>query len=146
MIAGFQLTKEFIQFKNKVNSWEESIIEAAMPLLEKEYINKEYVEAMIDSVNKYGPYIIIAPQIALPHARPDRGAKKAGFSIMKLEEPVAFSHEEEHKVKLLIVLSCEDDSTHIEILQGIVEILSDEEKKKSILLAETAESVLEIFS
>ncbi|MCM1989058.1 PTS sugar transporter subunit IIA [Oceanirhabdus seepicola] len=146
MIAGFELTREFIQFQDEVHSWQDAIVESSRPLLEKGYIEQTYVDAMIDSVKKYGPYIVIAPQIALPHARPDRGAKKAGFSILKLEKPVAFSEEEDHNVQLLIVLSCEDSSTHMELLQAIVTILANEEKQKLVFQAKTPEELLDIFS
>ena len=146
MIAGFELTSEFIQFENEVESWEDAIAKSSKPLLEKGYIEQTYVDAMIDSVKEYGPYIVIAPNIAMPHARPEAGSKKVGFSIMKLEKPVAFSEEEEHKVQLLIALSCADSSTHIEILQALVTILSDEEKNKLVFQAKTADEMLKIFA
>lgn len=145
MIAGFELTKEFIQFENEVESWEEAIKKSSEPLLDKGYIEQSYVEAMIKSVKQYGPYIVISPKIALPHARPQAGSKKIGFSIMKLEKPVAFSEKEDHNVQLLIVLSCDDSSTHIEMLQAIVTILSDEEKNKLLFEAKTVEEMLKIF-
>jgi len=146
MIAGFELTREFIQFENEVESWEDAIVKSSKPLLEKGYIEQTYVDAMIDSVKEYGPYIVIAPNIAMPHARPEAGSKKVGFSIMKLEKPVAFSEEEDHKVQLLIALSCADASTHIEILQALVTILSDEEKNKMVFEAKTVEEMLNIFA
>lgn len=146
MIAGFKLTKDFIQFEGKVSSWEEAIIKSSKPLLDEGFIEQSYVDAMIDSVKEYGPYIVIAPNIALPHARPEAGSKKVGFSVLRLDEPVAFSDQDDHRARLLIALSCVDSTTHLEILQSIVAILSDEEKHNAIFNAKTTEEILDIFS
>ncbi|MFG6128711.1 PTS sugar transporter subunit IIA, partial [Staphylococcus aureus] len=44
---------------------------ASQPLLQEQVIEQCYVEAMIESVNELGPYIVIAPEIAIAHARPN---------------------------------------------------------------------------
>lgn len=146
MISGFELTKDFIQFEDEVKDWEEAIVKSSKPLLDAGLIEKSYVKAMIDSVKEYGPYIVIAPNVAMPHARPETGSKKVGFSILKLKNPVAFSEEEGHKVQLLIALSCADANTHIEILQALVMILSDEEKNNKLFNAKTIEEILDVFN
>lgn len=142
----FKLTKEFVQFKDEVENWEEAIVESSRPLLDAKLIKESYVDAMIESVKEHGPYIVIAPNIALPHARPEAGSIKVGFSILKLEKPVAFSKSDEHKAQLLIALSCVDSSTHIEMLQTLVTILSDEEKYNRILEAKTEDEIVSIFA
>lgn len=145
MLDGFKLTKEFIQLVDSVENWEDAIVKSARPLLEGGYVEQSYVDGMIDSVKEFGPYIVIAPNIAMPHARPEKGANKAGFAVMKLEEPVYFSEEEAHKAQLLITLACADSNTHLEMIQFIVTILSDEEKYENILKAKTSEEILNIF-
>lgn len=145
MINGFELTKEYIIFADKVDNWEEAIKKSSEPLLENGYIKESYVQGMIDSVKEFGPYIVIAPNFAMPHARPEKGAVKAGFSILKLKEAVSFSESEEHNAQLLIALSCADANTHIESLQKIAGILSDTEKYERLFNAENSEEILEIF-
>lgn len=146
MLDGFKLTKELVRIEDRVENWEEAIIKSASPLLEGGYVEQSYVDAMIDSVKEYGPYIVIAPNVAMPHSRPENGANKVGYSVMKLEEPVYFSEDEAHKAQLLITLSCADSNTHIEMIQYIVTILSDEEKYNSISKAKTSEDILNIFN
>lgn len=145
MIAGFELTKDFILFEKEISSWQDAIIKSSEPLLKEGLVEESYIDAMIDSVKEHGPYIVIAPNIAIPHARPEAGAKKSGFSILKLEKPVPFSEKEEHKVQLLISLSCVNSTTHIEILQAIITILSDQEKHDLIFNAKTVEEIMRIF-
>ena len=44
-----------------------------------------YTEAMIDVVRDMGPYIVLAPGLAMPHARPEMGAKQVGTALVTLE-------------------------------------------------------------
>lgn len=53
-------------------SWEEAIRLTAQPLLTKGKIKESYIQAMIDKVKEYGPFINIGEYLALPHARPRR--------------------------------------------------------------------------
>ncbi len=75
-----------IQLQVPVDGWKDAIIKAAQPLIDEDFIKQSYVQAMIDSVTKYGPYIVIGPSIALAHARPEDGANKLGVSIMTLKD------------------------------------------------------------
>ena len=145
MVNEFELNESLIQFESSVSTWEEAIIKSAQPLLEGEYVDQGYIDAMIDSVNEYGPYIVIAPKVAMPHARPETGSKKIGYSILKLEQPIGFSEEPEHQVELLVALSCVNAESHLEILQFIVEVLSDSERFDGALKATTKTELLNVF-
>jgi PTS system ascorbate-specific IIA component len=103
---------------------------------------------MINSVTEHGPYIVIAPMVALPHARPEAGANKMAFSVLKLNEPVYFTEDkdENYKASLLITLSCVDSDSHLQMLQALVGVLSDEVKNKAIFDASSVDDILSIFS
>jgi len=144
-VNKFRLDESLVQFETSVASWEEAVVKSAQPLLDGGYVEQGYIDAMIESVNEYGPYIVIAPKFAMPHARPETGSKKIGYSILKLEKPVAFSEEPEHQVELLVALSCVNAESHIEILQFIVEVLSDETKFESALNSTNKQELIDIF-
>lgn len=76
--------------KEQVNDWTEAITIASQPLLQEQIIEQGYVQAMIDSVNELGPYIVIAPEIAIAHARPNNDVHQVGLSLLKLNQHVAF--------------------------------------------------------
>ena len=79
------LTTTRIIVKEQVNSWHEAITVASQPLLQEQVIEQGYVEAMIESVNELGPYIVIAPEIAIAHARPNNNVHQVGLSLLKVE-------------------------------------------------------------
>ncbi|QMS85760.1 PTS sugar transporter subunit IIA [Candidatus Xianfuyuplasma coldseepsis] len=145
MIDGFVLTKELITFANGFDSWEEAITVSSKGLLEQGYIEPSYVDAMIESVHTYGPYIVIAPNIAMPHARPEAGSNKVGFSVMVTQKPVQFSNQKEHEARLFVTLSCVSSDTHLKMIQALVTILGDDDKVETILNATTAEDLLAVF-
>lgn len=139
------LTKEKIQFISEALSWQDAITLASQPLLNDQCISKEYIDAMIDSVNQMGPYIVIAPKIALPHARPEAGVKKLGMSFLHLKNGCSFSEKPEHQVNLMFVLAAIDSETHLKALSQMSNMLSDQSNIEKLLSAEKADEVLEII-
>jgi PTS system ascorbate-specific IIA component len=146
MIKGFELTEEYVQFFDEIATWEEAVQLSANPLLKGGEIKQSYIDGMIESVKEHGPYIVIAPNIALPHARPETGSVKIGFSVMKLKKPVSFLEDGSADASLFIALSCVDADTHLEMLQEIVMILSDQDKHDAIFAATTKEEMLALFN
>ncbi len=146
MIKDFVLTEDYIQFFDKVDTWEEAVRLSADPLLKGGEIQQSYIDGMIESVKEHGPYIVIAPNIALPHARPETGSLKIGYSFMLLNEPVSFAEDGSADARMFIALSCVDPETHLEMLQEIVMILSDQDKHDALFGAKTKDEVLELLN
>lgn len=146
MIQGFELTKDYIQFNDSIDTWEEAVSFSAQPLLKGGEIKQSYIDGMIESVKKHGPYIVIAPNIALPHARPELGSVKIGYSVTKFNKPISFLEDGSMDASLFIAISCVDDETHLKMLQSIVTILSNQEKHDAIFAATTREEILELFN
>ncbi|MCT4544830.1 MAG: PTS sugar transporter subunit IIA [Vallitalea sp.] len=140
------INKEVVQYRESVQNWREAIKVASQPMLDQGKITEDYINAMIESVEELGPYIIIAPMIAMPHARPERGSKEIGLSVLKLKQPVSFTDDNENLASLLVVLSCKEDGKHIEVLQELAQVLSDEKKYEKALNSQSIEEVLEVFS
>ncbi|HAL08642.1 MULTISPECIES: PTS sugar transporter subunit IIA [Mammaliicoccus] len=138
------IKEEHIQLREKVANWEESIQVAAAPLLQEGYFNDDYVKSMIKSVHDMGPYIVIAPEIAIAHARPNDNVHKVGLSLLKLEEHINFS-DNSHYASLVFVLSAIDNEAHLEILKKLATILSDKETVASLILANSKSEIINIF-
>ncbi|AWO75791.1 PRD domain-containing protein [Geobacillus thermoleovorans] len=136
------LTKRHIQIIEEAGDWKEAIVLAARPLLEEGYITSEYIEAMIQNVLTLGPYIVITPGVALPHARPEQGAKKLGMSFLRIKKGCLFSDREEDRVYVLIVLAAIDHETHLKALSQLTTLLSNQEHIQMLFKAGSVEEVL----
>ena len=53
----------------QVKDWVEAIKFGGNLLVESDAVETEYIDAMIENVKKMGQYIVIAPGLAMPHAR-----------------------------------------------------------------------------
>lgn len=135
-----------VLFKSEVSDWEEGIKAAAEPLLDNGSIQEGYVQAMIESVKEHGPYIVLAPKVAVPHARPEQGVDKIGMTLLHLDRPVSFSESVEHLVNIIIVLAAVDKVTHLKALSQLSMLLSDEEKIEELVRAQDKEAVLTLVN
>lgn len=113
------LTADNILFREKVYRYEDAIRIAANPLLEKRMIDETYIEAMIENVQRRGPYIFLGHGMALPHARPEDGVNEVGFSMLVLKEPIALAEDSNVFVDHFIVLAAVDNSTHLDALSDL---------------------------
>ncbi len=135
---------ENIQILESVKDWKEAIHVSVMPLVASGYVEERYIQGIIDNTVHYGSYYVLAPEIALPHARPEQGVISKQLAITVLRNPIRFTSDG-YDVRLLITLAAEDGASHLEALKAIAEIISDEQKVQSILKAKTSEEVLTRF-
>ena len=74
------MLKEIIEngrfsFQKGSLTWEDAIKVACRPLVEQKIIEPEYPGYIISNVHEFGPYIVIAPEICIPHAQEGKGGK-----------------------------------------------------------------------
>lgn len=139
------LTKDFIQVKKEVKDWKEAIRVGAEPLLSHNYITEDYIDAMIRIITKLGPYIVVAPKVAIPHAKPEDGVKKLGMSLLCLENNVSFSKSERHEVQIIVVLAATDGETHLKALSELTTLLSNPKTLKAIINQPSVEEIFELI-
>lgn len=72
---------------------------------------------------------MLAPGLAMPRARPEEGVLESGFALVTLAEPVAFGHEGNDPVDILVMLAATSAKTMTEdsIIQ-VATLLDDEER------------------
>lgn len=129
-----------IQVVESVENWEKAIETAAQPLIKNGKIKYGYVENIIKNIKELGPYIILLPGVAMPHARPDENVIESSLSLLKINKGVSFSEDTED-VKLMFVLVAKDSNSHIDIIEQLTELLGDDEKIERLMNAETVEEV-----
>lgn len=117
-----------IQLQQTADDWEDAIRVSAKPLLYEDDITEHYVQAMIDSVKHFGPYIVIGPSIALAHARPEDGTKKLAVTITTLATPINFGNPDNDPVKIIFCLAAIDNYSHLNVMKAIVQLINDQQK------------------
>jgi mannitol/fructose-specific phosphotransferase system IIA component (Ntr-type) len=140
------LIEDTIELNACVKDWRHAIARAGEALVKIGAVEPRYVEAMIRFKEEFGPYIVIAPGVALPHARPEDGVKIPCLSLLTLKEPVEFGNEENDPVKLVVALGAVDGEQHITALAQLARLLSNEEDRERIKNAQKKEEILQIVS
>ncbi len=142
--------KEFVEkkhysFHEGFDDWRDAVRAACAPLLADGTIEKEYPEIIIEKVEELGPYIVIAPNICIPHAERGRGVNDTAMCFMKTEKPVSFDPNDPDKdARIFVVLAATDDEVHLNNLMALSEALSDEDIVAKVLEAKTPEDLLKI--
>lgn len=139
------LTIDDIELNIDSKNWIDSIRKASVKLIDRKIIEEKYVDAMIDSVLKFGPYIVIAKNVALAHARPEDGTIETKMYFTTLKNDIEFGEFDNDPVKLLIVLSAKDSDSHLELLCQLGTILENREIVEKLLDAKTKEEFLNVI-
>ncbi|WP_188014462.1 PTS sugar transporter subunit IIA [Vibrio harveyi] len=120
-----------IKLQAPASNWREAIKIGTDMLIASGAIQPSYHDAIISSVEELGPYICIAPNLALPHARPENGVIRTAFALVTLEEPIYFEGEDE-PVDVLITLAGSSSDEHMEGLMEVTQVLDDEDSETGV--------------
>jgi len=136
------LTSELIALQIEVDNWEAAVRVGGNLLIKADICEPRYVDAMVQAVKDMGPYMVLAPGIALTHARPEDGVLKAGMSIVNLATPVAFGSQTNDLVYLIISFAGIDKEQHVRMLNELATFLMNEENQELLKTASTGDDVL----
>jgi mannitol/fructose-specific phosphotransferase system IIA component (Ntr-type) len=129
----------------QAKDWQEAIRAVGQLMVNDNAVEPRFLDGMIRVAKEFGPYIVVAPGIALPHARPEDGVIKASIAVARLSTPVEFGNKENDPVDLLVALAAIDNKGHIEGLSDLAAVLGDAENVKQIRSCKTADELLNIF-
>lgn len=104
--------------------WAEAVKVTTAYLETKGYVTSDYASAIIQSTIDNGPYYVLCPGIAMPHARPEAGVLKTGLGIHVFPTAVDFGSDM-GPANVLLTLAATDSDTHIEVIQALSEMLVD---------------------
>lgn len=107
MLKESLIENNSILLNQRAADWKEAI-KLGTDLLEKSgAIEPRYYTSIIENIEKMGPYIILAPGLAMPHSRPEEGVIKTSFALVTLAEPITFDGEDE-PISVLVTLADSD--------------------------------------
>lgn len=126
-LAG-EIGAQAIRVSVSAPDWEAAIRAAGEALVADGATTDAYTEQMVDAVHKHGPYIVVAPGVALAHARPSEAVMRDAISLVTLADPVVFGHGTNDPVTLVLGLAARDHDSHLEALQTLATVLADPDR------------------
>lgn len=115
-----------IALKQNLSTAEDAIRSAGSLLVKKNICRAEYVEEMIEVYQNFGPAIVIDYGLAMPHARPEKGALRTGFALITTQQPISFGHDEFDPVSVIIAIAGADADSHIKMIQVIASLIESD--------------------
>ncbi len=138
------LDSDLVKVQATVNSGDEAIQLAGDLLMHRGLIRQEQIDTMIDLNQKYHGYTVIDEGVAFPHLLTD-AVDVPCISLVTLEHEVPM-HEGGRSVSIIIMLISNDDTSHIAIIEDIIELLNDPQKKKKIREAKCAKDIRDVIN
>lgn len=139
------LPEQAIRTHADADDWRAAITASGDALVDAGATTPQYTTEMIDTVERLGPYIVIAPGLALAHSRPSPAVNHAGLSWVTLARPVEFGSAENDPVDLVIGLAALDHDGHLEMMSELARVMSEEDVLARLREADGAAEVRRIF-
>jgi PTS system ascorbate-specific IIA component len=127
------LPEEAVRLDASAATWRDAVRLAGDLLTGSGATAPEYTDEMIRAIETLGPYVVLAPGLALAHARPSPAVHRTGLSWVTLAEPVPFGHAANDPVRLVVGLAGLDHDAHVAALAQLAGLLGDDEHEKALL-------------
>ncbi|GAL26957.1 ascorbate-specific PTS system EIIA component [Vibrio variabilis] len=114
-------------------------------LLEQGKVEASYLEAIKAKHKEIGAYYVLAPKIAMPHARPEDGVKEAALQVTVFKNGVDLESEDNGDVYFSITLAAMDSDSHIQTIMALAELFQNDDDVEAIIAAESEAAIIEIL-
>lgn len=146
MLLNDLVAKNLTSYEESFDDWKEAIRANGQVLKKQGYIEDQYIDAVIACVEKYGPYIVIIPNVAMPHSTEGApGVLKTGIGFMKVEEPVHFDpNDPEKDARLFFMLASDDPDAHLQNITQLADLLSNDDLVNDLLSVKNDDDLLAV--
>jgi len=128
-----------------VDDWRAAVTAAGLALERSGATTAEYTARMISVITEFGAYIVIAPGLALAHARPGEDVLADGLSVVTLAEPVNFGHPNNDPVSVIVGLAVVSRDEHLAHVAELANVFNDAQVIPALAAATDAETVRSLF-
>lgn len=139
------LKEDGIFLNAEAEDWEEAVRISGRLLYKTGMVRESYIEAMVDTIRENGDYVVIYPDLAIPHAEAEKGALKEGISFVRLKKPVLFLDHEDKAVTYVIGLSVLNADSINDILYNLVKMFSNDVFKEKLNAIKTEKEMYELI-
>ena len=124
-----------------VDDWRAAVREAGRALARSGATRSDYVERMIGVIEEFGAYVVIAPGLALAHARPGPDVRREGLSVVTLDRAVPFGHPHNDPVRVVVGLAVSNAEDHVASVARLANAFNDRGAVGRIARATSADEV-----
>lgn len=145
-LIEYLITHKTIIAQADARDWQGAVKLGTDILAAAKTVEWRYYDEILKSVHLHGPYFVIAPGIAMPHARPECGVNQTSYSLVTLKTPIEFGHDENDPVDILLTLAAVDKKALNE--DAIIQVMTLFESEESVLklrAARNTEEVIEVL-
>ena len=139
------LPTEAIEIGAVVEDWRAAVSLAGDALVRSGAAKAGYAGEMIRMIEEHGPYVVIAPGLALAHARPGPEVIANGLSIVTLATPVNFGHPHNDPVSVILGLAIASGAEHLAAVAAVANVFNDSTAITDLAAATSPADVLRIM-
>ena len=136
---------EAIELGVVVDDWRGAVRAAGAALVRAGIALPSYADEMIRMIDEHGPYVVIAPGLALAHARPGPEVLANGIAIVTLATPVAFGHPHNDPVSVVLALAVATRDAHLALVASLANVFNDSSAVEALAAASSVEEVQRIM-
>ena len=137
------LSENRIEVDYEAKDWKDAVNHAGKLLYKDGAVEERYIQAMIQKIETYGPYIVICPGTALPHADAEEGVIYEAASLIRLKKPIDFHHEMNDPVKYVIGMSVKSAESVNQAIYDLMMIFGNERIRQILDKAVDKASIME---
>lgn len=142
MILQEFIDRHHVAYAEKADDWKDAIRKGCAILEKDGSVNEQYKEDIIQCVEEYGPYFILAPEIAAPHSQINyENVLKTGISLLILGEPVDFDGR---PIRILFTLASREPNEHLENMAKLSDLLINTEVIDTLKEAKSLDDVMQL--
>ncbi|WP_072668520.1 PTS sugar transporter subunit IIA [Vibrio injensis] len=135
-----------IVISNEKNLTVDAALElACSTLIAQGKVNKNYLDAIKEKHKEIGAYYVLAPKIAMPHARPEDGVNEACLQVTIFKHGVDLESEDNGDVYLSVTLAAVDSDSHIQTIVALSELFQNDDDINAIISAESKDDIVKIL-
>ncbi|MDB1124169.1 PTS sugar transporter subunit IIA [Vibrio algarum] len=114
-------------------------------LLSRGDVEPSYLEAIKEKHKDIGAYYVLAPKIAMPHARPEDGVNRAALQVTVFKNGVDLESSDNGEVYLAITLAAMDSDSHIHTIMALSNLFQNDDDIDRIIAANNESEIIEIL-
>lgn len=140
------LPLDAIDVSATATNWRAAVKLAGDALHRSGATSAEYTARMIQVIDEFGAYIVIAPGLALAHARPGPDVVRGGLAVVTLAEPVAFGHPHNDPVQVIVGLAVATSEAHLASVAALANVFNDPTVIPALAAATTADEIVALMA